>query len=94
MKIISKQKLDALIELVRELCDAQYEEGNVDRLIKEGIAVAKGIEDDVNESTGVAWNGPYDLVWSILHGKLKADATNEDIYKVLGLLGWGIQYEA
>lgn len=89
-KIIRKDQLDTMIELIRELCDTPYEEGNVDRIIKEAIKVAKAIE----ESAGIYWNGPYDLVWSIMHGGLKREATNEDIYKVFGLLGWGIQYEA
>lgn len=89
-KIIRKEQLDALIELVRELCDSPYNEGNVDRIIKEAIKVARAIEDD----TDVMWNGPYDLVWSILHSGMKRGATNKDIYQVLEVLGWEVKDEA
>lgn len=89
-KIISRQKLDQLIELVRELNDSVYDEAHVDRIIKECIEVAKAIEDNAD----VFWNGPYDLVWSILHAGLKRDATNKDIYRVLEVLGWEVQDEA
>ena len=89
-KIMSRQKLDRLIELVREVCDTPYNEGHVDRVIKECIDVARTIEDD----TDVLWNGPYDLVWSILHAGLKKGASNKDIYQVLEVLGWEVQDEA
>lgn len=89
-KIMSRQKLDRLIELVREVCDTPYHAGHADRVIKESIDVARAIEDD----TDVSWNGPYDLVWSILHAGLKKGASNKDIYQVLEVLGWEVQDEA
>lgn len=93
-KIMSRQKLDALIELVRELCDSPFEHGNVDRLCKACIRAAQDIEADIGEKTGVLWSGPHDLVWSILHAGLKKGATNKDIYQVLEVLGWEVREDA
>ena len=89
MKTISKQKLDTLMDLYRELNDNPYEERDLNRILKEAMNVAEAIEKD----SGINWLTINDFIWSVVRG-LKRDATNEDIYKVLGLLGWGIQYEA
>ena len=88
-KIMRKSLLDQLIALVRELRDTPYDEGNVNRIIKEGIALAKVFE----EETGVSWSAPYDLVWSIIHSGLKEYASNKDIYQVLEVLGWEVRDE-
>ena len=88
--IIRKDQLDHLIELYRELNDTPYESGNVDRIVKEGIKVAEAIEEDC----GVNWNAFCDFTWSVVRF-LKKDATNEEVYKVLEMLGWKVKdYEA
>ena len=90
MKTINKRTLDALIELLRELNETPYEEGNTNRIVQEAIAVAKAIE----MSEGLAWNAIYDFVWSVIRG-LNTDATNEDIYMSLAFFGWKVKdYEA
>lgn len=89
-KSINKRQLDVLIELVRELNENPYEEGNVDRIINEAITAAKAIE----YSEGLSWNVPYDYVWSVIRG-LKPEVTNEDIYMSLAFFGWKVKdYEA
>ena len=90
MKTINKRTLDALIELLRELNETPYEEGNSNRIIQEAITVAKAIE----MSEGLCWNAIYDFAWSVIRG-LDADATNEDIYMSLAFFGWKVKdYEA
>jgi len=90
MKTINKRTLDALIELLRELNESPYEEGNVNRICQEAITVAKAIE----MSEGLNWNAIYDFVWSVIRG-LNTDATNEDIYMSIAFFGWKVKdYEA
>lgn len=90
MKTINKRTLEALIELLRELNETPYEEGNSNRIIQEAITVAKAIE----MSEGLNWNVIYDFVWSVIRG-LDEDATNEDIYMSLAFFGWKVKdYEA
>lgn len=90
MKTINKRTLDALIELLRELNETPYEEGNSNRIIQEAIAVAKAIE----MSEGLSWNAIYDFVWSVIRG-LNEEASNEDIYMSLAFFGWKVKdYEA
>ena len=89
-KSINKRQLDVLIELMRELNETPYEEGNVDRIINEAITAAKAIE----YSEGLSWNVLYDYVWSVIRG-LKPEVTNEDIYMSLAFFGWKVKdYEA
>lgn len=90
MKTINKRTLETLIELLRELNETPYEEGNSSRIIQEAITVAKAIE----LSEGLNWNVIYDFVWSVIRG-LDEDATNEDIYMSLAFFGWKVKdYEA
>lgn len=90
MKTINKRTLDALIELLREMNETPYEEGNANRIIQEAITVAKAIE----MSEGLNWAVIYDFVWSVIRG-LNTDVTNEDIYMSLAFFGWKVKdYEA
>ena len=93
-KIMSRQKLDHMIELVREVCETPYDEGNVKRLCQECTKVGQAIEAEADRKIGLMWSAPYNLVWEILHGGLKKGATNKDIYQVLEVLGWEVQDEA
>lgn len=88
-KIMSRQKLDTLIDLYRELNNTEYSARNVERVIQEGIDVAQAIEGDC----GLNWNMICDFVWSVVRG-LKKGATNKDIYQALEVLGWEVQDEA
>ena len=88
--IIRKDQLDHLIELYRELNDTLYESGDTDRVVKDGIKVAEAIEED----SGLNWLAINDFTWSVVR-YLKQDATNEEVYKVLEMLGWKVKdYEA
>lgn len=49
------------------------------------------ITHEIEFHTGVAWYSLEDLICSILSGSgVKPDATNEDIYAILRLLGWEV----
>ena len=86
-KIISRQKLDALIELVRELSELPYgDEEVLSKHIDKIISVSKAIE----ASAGVKWSGIYDFVWGVLRG-LNEDATNIELYAGLLVFGWKVQ---
>lgn len=85
-KIISRQKLDALIELVRELRELPYGEEIVSQHITKIIDASKAVE----EGSDLRWCTAYDYVWAVLRG-LDEDATNEDMYKGMAVFGWTVQ---
>ena len=89
MKTISKQKLDTLMDLYRELNDNPYEERDLNRILKEAMNVAEAIEKD----SGINWLTINDFIWSVVRG-LKRDATNEELYKGLAMFGWEVKDEA
>lgn len=82
MKTVNKAKLDKLIDMAR----AYLQRGDMENLDEQCIAI-------VSFARG---NFPtmriLDFVTSFMgYGGLKPDATNEDIYKVLEVLGWEVE---
>ena len=81
-KTISKAKLDAAIEAVRRYYDPDE--------VNEGDA-AKKLLDICNAVKPFCIVIISNLLSSIFsHRGIKADATNDEIYKVLEVLGWSV----
>lgn len=85
MKTIKKTDLDILIDKTREMYSLDAK--NLDSLITDRIVIAKAIA----EKNGLNWLSPIDLIDCIMvPDGLKEDASNEEIYQILNLLGWGV----
>lgn len=86
MKKIPKAKLDRCIELNRRYFDVMSPFD--DDLLNEKIDVGNKLELEVKVGIMILSN----LLSSIMaYSGLKPDATNEDIYKVLEVLGWEVE---
>lgn len=79
---IPKDLLDEAIVLTREY----YSSGS-----PEALSSLTDRSRRIEEKTGIWWNNIENLLSSILsyHG-IKPDATPEDIYAILRLLGWEV----
>lgn len=85
-KKIPKAKLDHCIELNRRYFDVMSPFD--DDLLNEKIDVCNELEREVKVGVVILSN----LLSSIMaYSGLKNDATNEDIYKVLEVLGWEVE---
>ena len=81
-KVLNKAKLDELIEMMREYLKCDYDD--MVTKCREIIAFANKHFSNVPRIV--------DFVGSnIAYGGMKPDATNEDIYKVLEVLGWEVK---
>jgi uncharacterized protein YutE (UPF0331/DUF86 family) len=83
-KMIPKEKLDAAIEKVRDYYHGGYDED----VLRDMMAACREVE----KACGFSLHAMIDLLVGIVrHGGMKPDATNEDIYKVLEVLGWSVE---
>ena len=81
-KVINKTKLDELLEIMREYLKGEYED--VNEKCMEIIAFE-------NKHFPNATRIVDFVVCNIAYGGMKPDASNEDIYKVLEVLGWEVK---
>ena len=83
-KTINKAKLDVAIERMRDYYHGEYDED----VLRDMMAACREVEKPARMSLHVM----VDLLCSIVrHDGLKSEATNEDIYKVLEVLGWSVE---
>lgn len=83
-KTINKAKLDEAIELTRQYYFNDYDEDVLKQMLAAGRAVEK--------AAGLRLHTMADLIGSIIGSTcLKPNCTNEDIYKVLEVLGWSVE---
>lgn len=81
-KKLSREKLDAGIELVR-----RYYHDDDETVLNEMLDVT----NKAGYEAGLTMHTIVELLTSILRcNGLKGNATNEDIYKVLEVLGWQV----
>lgn len=82
-KVIPKTLLDKAIELDREYWSGSAGPLSNDRLLD--------LCEQIDRVSGVNWYSLRDLLAAVFPFRgLKHDATNEDIYAVLRLLGWEV----
>lgn len=82
-KKIPKEKLDNLLLL----CGGYYNSLD-DESLSEMMRATKELETDI----GVSMFALQDVVTGIIRSRgMKPDATNEDIYKVMEVLGWTVE---
>ena len=84
-KVINKAKLDELIGMVREY----WQDINLTLADERANKMVRFAAEHFTERLKIC-----ELLHAILGGKfcgLKHDATNEDIYKVLEVLGWVVE---
>lgn len=82
-RVMPKAKLDNLVLM----CRGFYEDVNNDTLDKMFEATR-----DLEKEVGLGTSSLQDVITGIIrYSGLKHDATNEDIYKVLEVLGWTVE---
>lgn len=82
-KTINKAKLDAGIDLVKRY----YVDDKMD-VLRDMLATT----NEAEQLAGLGLHSINELLTSITRPSgLKPDATNEDIYKVLEVLGWSVE---
>lgn len=83
MKQISKKPLDEVIAITRQSWEASYEEGRDKWQKRIDLAV-----ETVKE---IGWSPLIDFLDGILSSNgFAPDATNDEIYSVLRILGWEV----
>ncbi len=84
MKKFPKAQLDEIIKLTRKFQDMSHSDEDTGTVLNDRIKVAQhiGIE------TGIFWSYILDFVDACIG--LNHGCTNEDIYRVLEVLGWTV----
>lgn len=88
MKKIDKALLDGFIEVHRELARTDVMD---DAAFKEAVGRCHESAERVQAACGVYWGAVDDFMHSILVLRgVCPEASNEDIYKALEILGWEV----
>lgn len=84
---IPKEKLDDVLAVARHYYDLNTKAGDTDALTAM-LASARDLEEEAE----IGMHALLDVITGIVrYSGLKHDATNEDIYKVLEVLGWTVE---
>ena len=87
MKKVKKACLEELIDVARLYHSQECDESTRNQCLKQNLYLSKLLE----EETGVLFIAWSDLIHSILMYKgFNSNATNDDIYYCLRLLGWEV----
>ena len=84
MKKLNKRVLDELIEVERNYWGMGLNDKELDRQARKAIDTAMDLE--------CGWSCAVNLTTSIIGG-FNRDASNEDIYNILKILGWEVTDE-
>lgn len=88
MKKIDKVLLDGFIEVHRDLVQTDVMDGLA---FSEAVGRCHERAERVQAACGVYWGAADDFMHSLLRkGGIFPEASNEDIYRVLEMLGWEV----